>query len=237
MADAGAGRRAPRITRRGLLGGAAVGAGTAGAGFLGGHAYADQDPAAGVRTEPVRRYVPFAGPHQTGITTHPVPALGLMAAFTCVAGGRDDLRTCLAELTDEIRRLMAGAQIEQRPPAYPPVDSGILGAQAPRRQPVGGGQRGRLAVRRPLRSGRSASARAGADAVPGQRPARPRPFARRPAAHRRGRACRHHSVRAAPADAAYAGVAGAEVDGRRLHPRHHPDQRPRATTQPEPRAT
>jgi len=131
LADTDAGRSGPRITRRSLLGGAAVGAGTAGAGFLGGHAYADQDPAAGAGTEPGRRYVPFAGPHQTGITTHPVPALGLMAAFTCVAGDRDDLRTCLAELTDEIRRLMAGEPIEQRPPAYPPVDSGILGAQPP----------------------------------------------------------------------------------------------------------
>ena len=41
------------------------------------------------------------------------------------------------------------------------------------RQPVGRGERRRLAVRRPLRAGRSPADRAGHDAVPGQRPARP----------------------------------------------------------------
>ena len=37
----------------------------------------------------------------------------------------------LAELTDEVRGLMAGKPPETRDPAYPPVDSGILGEKPP----------------------------------------------------------------------------------------------------------
>ena len=73
------------------------------------------------------RFVPFEGAHQQGITAHPVPALGLMAAFEVVSGDREGLRELLRELTDEVRGLMAGRPPEQRGPAYPPVDSGILG--------------------------------------------------------------------------------------------------------------
>ncbi len=125
----------PAFSRRRLLAGAAGAAGTAGvagAGFLGGFAAADGGAGAGRRDQAaVRRFVPFEGAHQTGITAQPVPALGLMAAFTCVAVSRADLQTCLEELTDEVRRLMGGEPLEQRPAAYPPVDSGLLGAQPP----------------------------------------------------------------------------------------------------------
>jgi deferrochelatase/peroxidase EfeB len=50
-----------------------------------------------------------------------------MAAFDVVSGDRDGLREMLRELTDEVRGLMAGRPPQQRGPAYPPVDSGILG--------------------------------------------------------------------------------------------------------------
>jgi deferrochelatase/peroxidase EfeB len=80
---------------------------------------------------PAPRYVQFEGLHQTGITAVPVPAQGLMAAFTVIADSREQLAHTLAELTDEIRGLMSGRPPEQRGPAYPPLDSGILGEEPP----------------------------------------------------------------------------------------------------------
>ncbi len=44
---------------------------------------------------------------------------------------RAELTSVLRELTDEIRGLMAGKPPETRDPAYPPVDSGILGEKPP----------------------------------------------------------------------------------------------------------
>lgn len=76
----------------------------------------------------VARFVPFTGSNQTGITALPVPALGLMAAFTVVVSDRDALRSMFAELTKEIRALMSGERPQRRDPAYPPAHSGILGA-------------------------------------------------------------------------------------------------------------
>lgn len=117
------------ISRRnfvtGALGtGAAVGVGAA----LTGCSAEDGPSTAG---PPAPRYVPFEGPHQAGITAIPVPAQGLMAAFTVIADSREKLADTLAELTDEIRGLMSGRPPEQRGPAYPPVDSGILGEEPP----------------------------------------------------------------------------------------------------------
>jgi deferrochelatase/peroxidase EfeB len=77
------------------------------------------------------RFVRFDGRHQAGITADPVPALGLMASFTVVAPDRAALRELLRDLTDEIRGLMSGEAPQQRAPAYPPVDSGILGETPP----------------------------------------------------------------------------------------------------------
>ncbi len=77
------------------------------------------------------RFVPFEGVHQTGVTALPVPARGLMAAFTVQSPDRPGLSRLLAELTEEIRGLMAGKPPQVRGPAYPPVDSGLLGANPP----------------------------------------------------------------------------------------------------------
>jgi deferrochelatase/peroxidase EfeB len=77
------------------------------------------------------RYVPFFGPHQTGITAAPVPALGLLAAFTVVADDRAALTDAMKRLSEQVRSLMAGDRVEERPPAFPPLDSGILGPKPP----------------------------------------------------------------------------------------------------------
>ncbi len=77
------------------------------------------------------RFVPFEGVHQTGITALPVPAGGLMAAFTVQSPDRAGLSRLFTELTDEIRGLMAGRPPQARDPAFPPVDSGVLGADPP----------------------------------------------------------------------------------------------------------
>jgi deferrochelatase/peroxidase EfeB len=115
----------PRLSRRELL---RAGAATGGALALA--ACTDASPLAGRAEGPAGpRFVPFAGPHQTGITTSPAPARGLMAAFTVVAGDRAELAATLRDLTDEIRGLMSGRPPEQRDPRLPPVDSGLLGAE------------------------------------------------------------------------------------------------------------
>jgi deferrochelatase/peroxidase EfeB len=110
------------ISRRAFLagaGGAAVGGGLlAAAGCAGG----DGGAAGGAR------FVPFAGAHQAGITLEPAPATALMAAFSVLAGDREELRGLFRDLTDEIAGLMEGRPPEARDAAYPPVDSGILGA-------------------------------------------------------------------------------------------------------------
>ena len=76
-------------------------------------------------------FVPFEGPHQTGITALPIPEQGLVATFNLHTRDRAGLKTTLQDLTDEIRGLMAGRPPEQRDAAYPPVDSGILGEHPP----------------------------------------------------------------------------------------------------------
>jgi deferrochelatase/peroxidase EfeB len=114
------------ISRRtfvtGALGtGAAVGAGAALAGC------SSPQPAPAVAA----RFVPFEGLHQTGIAALPIPEQGLVASFTVQSKDGAGLASTLADLTDEIRGLMAGKPPEVRHPAYPPVDSGILGEKPP----------------------------------------------------------------------------------------------------------
>ena len=75
------------------------------------------------------RYVDFHGPHQTGITARPVPTLGLMASFKVLSPSRESLRDTFVELTDEIQGLMSGRPPTIRDEAYPPTDSGLLGAE------------------------------------------------------------------------------------------------------------
>ena len=119
--------RRPRISRRGFVTGA-LGTGVAvGAGALAGCSSREESPAP-VAAE---RFVPFEGPHQTGITALPIPEQGLIASFNVHAKDRAALKSTLQELTEEIRGLMAGKPPETRDPAYPPVDSGILGEHPP----------------------------------------------------------------------------------------------------------
>ena len=54
-----------------------------------------------------------------------------MASFNVHAKDRAGLKALLQEITEEIRGLMAGKPPETRDPAYPPVDSGILGQKPP----------------------------------------------------------------------------------------------------------
>ncbi|PVZ04241.1 Dyp-type peroxidase [Actinomycetospora cinnamomea] len=75
--------------------------------------------------------VPFHGHTQTGITSLPVPASGLLASFTSLAPDRGALEEMLRELTDEIDGLMSGRPPRVRDPALPPEDSGLLGAEPP----------------------------------------------------------------------------------------------------------
>lgn len=115
------------ISRRtfvtGALGtGAAVGAGAS----LAACSSAEPAPAPAAA-----RFVPFEGPHQSGIAALPIPEQGLVASFTVQSKDRAALSATLAALTDEIRGLMAGKPPEVRDPAYPPVDSGILGEKPP----------------------------------------------------------------------------------------------------------
>jgi deferrochelatase/peroxidase EfeB len=117
----------PGISRRGFVTGA-LGTGVAvGAGALAGCSSSDESP------PPVaaERFVPFEGPHQTGITALPIPEQGLIASFNVHAKDRAALKSTLQALTEEVRGLMAGKPPETRDPAYPPVDSGILGEHPP----------------------------------------------------------------------------------------------------------
>ena len=118
----------PGISRRGFVTGA-LGAGVAvGAGAgLAGCSREDSPPT----TAPQPAFVPFEGPHQAGITTLPIPEQGLLASFNVLSRDRAGLKATLQELTEEIRGLMAGKQPQTRDPAYPPVDSGILGQKPP----------------------------------------------------------------------------------------------------------
>lgn len=76
-------------------------------------------------------FTAFEGPHQAGITTLPIPEQGLIASFNLQTRDRAGLERVLRELTDEIGGLMAGKPPEVRDPEFPPVDSGILGANPP----------------------------------------------------------------------------------------------------------
>ena len=111
------------ISRRAFLAGA--GGAAVGGGLLAAAACGDGQEADG--GAPGARLVPFAGPHQAGITLEPAPATGLMASFTVLARDRAELAELLRELTDEIAGLMEGRPPETRDPAFPPTDSGLLG--------------------------------------------------------------------------------------------------------------
>jgi deferrochelatase/peroxidase EfeB len=98
-----------------------------GAGALAGCSSSEESRPAG----PAERFIGFEGVHQTGITALPVPEQGLIASFNVHSKDRAGLTATLRELTDEIRGLMAGHPPQIRDPAFPPVDSGILGDKPP----------------------------------------------------------------------------------------------------------
>ncbi|MGE3287590.1 MAG: Dyp-type peroxidase [Pseudonocardia sp.] len=77
------------------------------------------------------RYVPFEGSNQTGITALPVPTRGLSAAFSVQSSDRAGLAAMFQALSDEARAVMSGEPPRTRDAAYPPMDSGILGAEPP----------------------------------------------------------------------------------------------------------
>jgi deferrochelatase/peroxidase EfeB len=119
------------ISRRRFLAGGL--AGTAAAGLAGTVAACRDSTGgrdAGSAASARRRYLPFRGPHQTGIT-HPANEQGLLAAFTVTADNRDELRDTLRALSAETARLMSGAPYEERDPAYPPVHTGTVGNPPP----------------------------------------------------------------------------------------------------------
>jgi deferrochelatase/peroxidase EfeB len=89
------------------------------------------DTSAGAGTAPATaRYLPFRGPHQTGIT-HPANEQGLLAAFTVTADNRDELRDTLRALSTESERLMSGEPYDDQDPAYPPLHTGAVGNPPP----------------------------------------------------------------------------------------------------------
>ena len=116
------------ISRRGFVTGA-LGTGVRGGRGRAGRLFVERGQLR--RPSPAERFVPFEGPHQTGITALPIPEQGLIASFNVHAKDRAALKSTLQELTEEIRGLMAGKPPETRDPAYPPVDSGILGEHPP----------------------------------------------------------------------------------------------------------
>lgn len=119
------------ISRRGFVTGVlSAGAGAAvGAGAT--YALTNSGRQAAPAPDRPEIFVPFEGPHQTGITALPIPEQGLVASFNVQSKGREGLTTALKELTEEIRGLMAGHPPETRDGTYPPVDSGILGEKPP----------------------------------------------------------------------------------------------------------
>jgi len=83
------------------------------------------------RAEPSPTFVGFEGDHQAGVTALPIPEQGLVASFNLQVKDRAGLEATLRAVTDEIRGLMAGKPPSVRDPAFPPVDSGILGEKPP----------------------------------------------------------------------------------------------------------
>ncbi|MGE3620441.1 MAG: Dyp-type peroxidase [Acidimicrobiia bacterium] len=121
------------ISRRALLKGVAV----AGAASAVGAACADGEDQAGGSSPgaadpggaaPVR--LPFDGPHQAGVA-QPATPVGVVASLDVQVDDREELAEALRALSDEARRVMTGEPPEPRAGAFPPIDSGVLGAEPP----------------------------------------------------------------------------------------------------------
>lgn len=125
---------APRLSRRALIAGAAGVGGAALVGCSMGKGSSSEASTQGTAnglvaaTEPV--YLPFYGPHQSGVTAvH--QGSGLMAAFTVTAKDREELRQMLSTLTTESERIMTGRAYEERDPNLPPLYTGTVGNPPP----------------------------------------------------------------------------------------------------------
>ncbi len=118
-----------RLTRRGLLGGAA---GVTGALVAGGVGYAAGDAVASPDSSSGSDTVPFYGAHQAGIATPTQDRLAF-AAFDVTTSDVDDIKTMLGLWSAAAARMTAGlpvASVETRPQA-PPIDTGeALGLRA-----------------------------------------------------------------------------------------------------------
>ena len=90
------------------------------------------EPAEGKEAEaPAERTrVDFYGKHQAGVLLR-APESGLVLAFDSQARSRDELRDAFRALSTEAQELMDGEPPEQRPPAFPPTDSGVFGDELP----------------------------------------------------------------------------------------------------------
>jgi deferrochelatase/peroxidase EfeB len=127
------------VSRRRFLAGGLAGTAVAGLGGAAAAGCSDATPDAGGGAGPASdagsasapaRYLPFRGPHQTGIS-HPANEQGLLAAFTVTADDRDELRETLRALSTESERVMSGEPYEDRDPAYPPLHTGTVGNPPP----------------------------------------------------------------------------------------------------------
>jgi deferrochelatase/peroxidase EfeB len=58
-----------------------------------------------------------------------VARLAALASFTVVASSREDLAAMFSELSLTVADLMAGRMPEERDPAYPPAETGVLGGE------------------------------------------------------------------------------------------------------------
>jgi deferrochelatase/peroxidase EfeB len=112
------------LSRRSLLAGA-VGLGGAAALAGCGSGSRSASPAS---AEPAPARLPFVGDHQAAIAGRPGTS-GLLAAFTSQADDRRELAEAFESLSTTARALMEGEAPEERPPGFPPLDSGVLGSE------------------------------------------------------------------------------------------------------------
>ena len=119
------GSRTP-LSRRAFLGTAALGTVVVGGAAAGGITIAGVGRKDDEQESPAL-LVPrgFRGDHQVGVLERPRPH-GLLAAFTCVDGSRQELVETFRGISEEIDGLMSGRIPAETDPALPPPDSGVL---------------------------------------------------------------------------------------------------------------
>ena len=109
---------------------------------------------------PGSRLLAFREPRQIGVIAAPAAA-GVVAGLDVRVADRAALIELFQVVSTEIELVMSGEAYERRAGGFPPLDTGILGpVPGPTGTSIILGRR-RVAVRRPLRPGRSAPA--GAD--------------------------------------------------------------------------